>query len=302
MRKSVKLILLILIFFIILGISLFNIFNSNKTNNIDTILKSKYYSYLPLEAKNYIKEVYEETGELILTEKNKEENLPYLNPQYAEYLSLENEEQIKYGYIPSSTIVDYVYGTTPITESFEETFDLRNVDGMNFVTPVQNQHGGLCWAYSSTAQIEGLLLINNNVSYSNSSTIFSERQLDYATSKDGIVGDNTLYPYRYLYDEGGAYFWPWSVEVDGLGLVDINWQKEIENSTEKLEANKVYNFSNSIYEVDNTIDVPKLNLKELDENSETDMKKRKEYLDTIKGIVKKYGGAVAGSINPTGRC
>ena len=57
----------------------------------------KSYSYLPEEAKEYIKEKYEETGEVILTEKNKEKNKLYLNPQYVKYLTYSEEEKDKFG-------------------------------------------------------------------------------------------------------------------------------------------------------------------------------------------------------------
>ena len=45
---------------------------SKKQTYIDTVLSQKEYAYLPNEAKNYIRLNYEETGEIILTEKNKE--------------------------------------------------------------------------------------------------------------------------------------------------------------------------------------------------------------------------------------
>ena len=41
--------------------------------DIDKVLKSESYSYLPKEAKNYVKKVFEQSGEVILTEKNKQE-------------------------------------------------------------------------------------------------------------------------------------------------------------------------------------------------------------------------------------
>ena len=292
--------------FIILCIifALFLIILKNSYNffeNIDDILESEDYSYLSLEAKNYIRGVYEETGNLILTEKNKKDNQLYLNPQFAEYLSYSDEEKRKYGSIPPETIVDYVYGSSPYNEQLPGTFDLRNVDGKNYVTPVQNQYGGLCWAYSSTAQIESLLLMNSGQSYTDDSTIFSERQLDYAISKDGIIGGKSLYPYRVLLD-GANHLQLSSVEVDGLGLVGINWEKDIGDSINKLEPSTVYNFSNSLYEVDNTVVVPNLNLATLDSNSEEDMQKREEYLNTIKGIIKNYGGAVAETISSNGKC
>ena len=298
-RRKKILIVLPLVVLVIIGGYFYSV-NNMQNKSIDRILEQKAYSYLPVQAKDYIKQYYNETGEILLTEKNKKENTPYLNPSYVDYLSVNDKEE--YGYIPPEIIVDYVFGTSPSSEQFPSSFDLRNVNGKNYVTPVQKQYGGLCWAYSSTAQIEGLLLLNSEQSYSDSATIFSERQLDYATSKDGIIDNKTMYPYRFLHDEGGAYNWPWSVEVDGLGLASIDWEREIGDSIDKLEANKVYSFNNSLYEVDNTVYVPNLNLATLDSNSEEDMNKREEYLNTIKNIIKNYGGAVVGSIDPKGKC
>lgn len=91
-KKSVFLIL----FSLLLVFAIFIVKDNFKpSGKIDKILKSEPYSYLSPEAKNYIKEVYENSGELILTEKNKKKGEPYLNPKYALYLSLNNDEKMK---------------------------------------------------------------------------------------------------------------------------------------------------------------------------------------------------------------
>ena len=58
---------------------------------INRVLKTDAYSYLSPKAQKYIAEVYKDTGELLLTEQNKEDNTPYLNPQYIEYLELSDK-------------------------------------------------------------------------------------------------------------------------------------------------------------------------------------------------------------------
>ena len=268
---------------------------SDENYTIEQILKTKAYSYLPEEAKDYIREVYAKTGEILLTEKNKEENRTYLNPQYVEYLV--GSKNTNYEVIPSEVILDYVYSETSNSEELPSHYDLRNVNGKNFITPIKDQGDlGLCWAFAAIEQVESYLLIQNNTSYEDGiSQLFSTRQLDFATATDSIIDRPTLYDNDRFIGDGGMFNYFTHIGIDNLTLVDESW---IDYNTvlTQLEYNKVYNFSKSLYEVNSAIYVPHANLSEESEDY------KNSYLNQVKKIIMQYGGASIGAVDPIMNC
>lgn len=301
-KKKVILIILILLFMFSIGI----LNNKNKSMSINEILNTNHYSYLPEPAKKYIKDTYQNTGQILKTEKNKVSNQPYLNPEYVTYLSLTKEEQKQYAIIPEQILLDYTYSNSKYllsAENIPEQFDLRNVNGKNFTTPNKNQGGlGLCWAFGTIGQIESLLLIQNNKTYTTEAESFSERQIDYATADDGLTDNKPLYDYNRILGDGGTFQYATSVMADSLGLADTSWKEYDDDDYESMEMNQVYNFSNSKYEVISTITYPNLNLSDLDLSKEEDKKLRENYLNNLKSIIMQYGGAYIGTADPTGKC
>lgn len=147
-RKNAFLILfsLVLVFTLIFTIK----DNFKSSSKIEKILKTESYSYLSPAAKNYVKEVYENTGELILTEKNKKKNEPYLNPKYALYLSLSEEEQYEANLIPSVYVIDFSPSDSYKESRYPETYNISNINNESYITPMKNQGSlGLCWSFAT---------------------------------------------------------------------------------------------------------------------------------------------------------
>ena len=107
-------------------------------------------------------------------------------------------------------------------------FDLRNVSGQNYVTPVKNQgkEYANCWAFASIAAIESYLLKTEDKSYDLSSYDFSENNMKNVMSSIGKQGAD------YLVNNGGvdnmvlAYLLRWSgpilEEFDKYNLTNMN--------------------------------------------------------------------------------
>ena len=82
LKKKNRIFLMVTCVLVIGG--LFGFINLNKTNKIERVLKTEYYAYLPKAAQNYIKDVYEETGEVLFDT----ESLDKLQGEYNEKIRL----------------------------------------------------------------------------------------------------------------------------------------------------------------------------------------------------------------------
>lgn len=277
-------------------VGLFGFFNFNKTSKIERVLKTEYYAYLPKEAQNYIKEIYEETGEVILTEKNKKSNELYLNPQYVEYLTYSEEEKEQIGDIPVSMIIDYSIRDEAKNITVPSKYDMRG----SFVTPVRDQGKlGVCWTFATAGVTESYLLQNDQQITIESPKLISERQIDYVTSRNGIKDYKSEYVSfinRSLGD-GGNFYISTIAMANGVSLFNSSSFKEYDDTDlSKMELSDVINFEKSEYEVNSTINFPRNNLREstsilTEEEKET----RDSYLKEVKQNIMTNGGAYVGT-------
>ena len=258
-----------------------------KQTYIYEVLKTKAYNELPDKVKVFIMDAYEETGEVILTEENKKANEPYLNPDFAEYLLMSDDQKKLLDVIPEPYLIDYeVVEPNKDGASLPASFDLRNYNGKSYITPLKNQSTlGVCWAFTTTEIAESYIMLRDP-SFNKQ---FSVRQLDYLLSNNGISNGFNEYGYRKLGD-GFNFLLASSALVNGVGLIDNTlWPFDI-GTGQKLYHEVISN-KRSLYEVNTTIDVPTLNIQELDLSVPANVTKKNNYLNLIKEHIMSDGGA-----------
>ena len=318
-KKIIKMTFITLPILLIAFVVTFLYRTNTKEYKINKVLKSEYYSYLPQEAKNYIKEVYEDTGQIVSTEMNKEENVPFLNPQYVDYLTLSETEKKSIEVIPSIYSVEYDYMNVNSANDLPSSYNLLDD---NYITPLKNQETlGICWTFAAVEQAESNLMVTNHQTYNASTKVFSPRQIDYAASTDGINNYKNVHGFREL-TTGGNFYMSSELMSYGLSLVDENVMP-FNTDVEKKEVSEVLNFTNSNYEVNHTVDMPvifeRLNgdysdyveecsqivdeeeMKQCLNNYTDEIKQR--YIQKIKTGIKDYGGVEVETMPPgVGSC
>ena len=296
MKKKCLIILFSIILLLVVKFS--NVSFGFITNiTIDEILETKNYSYLSPKVKEFIKYHYEKTGEIFYTEKNAKTGEAYLNPSYIEYL--DSTDKSGYNVIPPVTT--YTINIKKIDnsnnrsvakagETLPESFDLRSYNGKNFVTPNKNQGSeGLCWAYSTVSLLETHDLIAKNKSYNSGEGVsLSEKQIDYALSSDGIIGGNKVVtdPYRIReLSSGGTLNDPEVLLIERLGgyqdswnsVNNVTWNSGTSSySNNPLEPYNVFDRTQAIYEVNDSVDLVNINQNPLNV----------AYNESVKNIIK----------------
>ena len=256
---------------------------SHKELTIDEILETKAYSYLSPRVKEYIKEYYEETGNVLLTQELAKNGEAYLNPSYIEYLDSDNQD--RYGVVPSVTA--YTPKLVSSGNTYPASFDLRNFNNKNFVTPNKDQgREGLCWAYATASLLETHDLISKDKSYDSSAIRISEKQMDYALSSNGIIGGNTITNRSRTLSYGGFLTDSEELLSRRLGGVQNTWDTTNSSAVSNnlpLAPSVVFDRTKVLYEANDSVFLSNINLTN---DEELNQAMREE----IKRLAYNYGG------------
>ncbi|MBR6133235.1 MAG: Ig-like domain-containing protein [Bacilli bacterium] len=107
----------------------------------------------------------------------------------------------KYIVKPQDSILNkYSWSYGAESNLIPDSYDMRNVDGVNYVTPVKDQNPlGLCWSFATISSLETYLVKHNMSNLTNNKVTFNERQLDYASVYGGkqttALGTENFYPF-----------------------------------------------------------------------------------------------------------
>ena len=143
---------------------------------------------------------------------------------------------------------------TPRGTSLPSSFDLRDIEGESFVTPVRDQSiYGSCWAFSACSSAVSSLMLNSNTPYTSDSKILSPLHLAnfaYGSAYDklGLLsGDSTTPPVHFGNFGGNNYVaafalsrWTGLVNENGRGG-NFFYSNLLNDSTYTIDPQFAYN-------------------------------------------------------------
>lgn len=216
--------------------------------------------------------------------------------EYKEYLELSEEEK-KNVLQPRMYEVPYhkksyknpLLKANMLGSNLDPQFSLKDRIGDNIV--IKNQENtNTCWAFAALSSLETNLALNdwkNNVSIPKVYD-FSERHMEYATSR--VFLNNQINPtgYKRQVNDGGAWDFASSYLTNGSGAIDEN-EMPFENNYKTIDISEIQGktVTSQVYD---TVEFPDyLNIL-INDNDSNEIKNR------IKNHIKNYGSVFTGII------
>ncbi len=176
-----------------------------------------------------------------------------------------------------------LYRARMITANINKTFNLKSIIPNNLVIRNQKQTN-TCWAFATLSSLETNLALANRNANTNTSKVydFSERHMEYATSKKFTDQDNPK-GYNRKVGDGGNWYYAQSYLTNGTGAIDENDMK-FENNEDLIALNLIQNktVTSQVYD---TI--------EFEDYQSVDEGKKNEIMNQIKQHIQNYGSVYA---------
>ncbi|MBP3502622.1 MAG: hypothetical protein J6K42_03995 [Clostridia bacterium] len=221
------------------------------------------------------------TETVIANVKSEKVSMPYINPEWEEYMKLSDEEKAQVEIVPEKYIYNYIpeenlYGNY---NELPERFSL--VD--RYPTYVYDQGSeGLCWAYAISSMFESNLLYTKNISER-----FSAQQLSHLISNGSPYNLNISYGMGLKHVQHVGFF----NSVVPSGMVPMKWDDfdDTLDDDGKIILSNVVNKDKISYQIKNTTLFP------IYDGTE-------DYIKMLKSYIKRYGAIYIGITAPMGNC
>jgi len=206
---------------------------------------------------------------------NKEVSMPYINPEWTEYMKLSDEEKVEYGREPQMYIYNYIPNGDTDYSNLPSTYNLRD----EHPTTLYDQgNEGLCWAYATVEVLESNLKTTRDIDAQ-----FSIDQIDMLTM-DSNYYEGKYNPYSLGRTRSSGLLFGSELSFNNRimtsGVMPILQEKfdvnKFDNNVDYFNINDVANIENVDYTIAQTVEFPVY--EDLD-----------EYINMMKKYIMEYG-------------